>query len=45
MPITVRLNKNHIKSNQELLEKYVCNQSSHYENTMVLCVPAIVWNW
>ena len=35
----------HSSMNQELFEKYVSNQSSHYENTMVLCAPVIVWKY
>jgi len=35
----------HSSTNQELFEKYVCNQSSHYENMRVPCIPVIVWNW
>jgi len=35
----------HSSTNQELFKKYVCNQSSHYENTMVPHTPVIVWNW
>ena len=27
----------HISMNQELLEKYLCNQSSHYENMDIFC--------
>jgi len=34
----------HSSMNQELFEKYACNQSSHYENTMVMRIPVIVWN-
>jgi len=35
----------HSSMNQELFEKYVCNQSSHYENMIVLRAPVIVCNW
>jgi len=32
----------HSSTNQELFEKYFCNQSSHYEHMMVLRAPVIV---
>ena len=35
----------HISTNQELFEKYIFNQSSHYENTMVPRARVIIWNW
>jgi len=42
--ITAMFTPLHSSTNQELFEKYICNQSSHYENyDGAVCV--IISNW
>ena len=35
----------HNNTNQELVQKYVRNQSSHYEKLDGAVCPDIIWNW
>jgi len=44
-PLSAMFTPLHSSTNQKLFEKCVCNQGSHYENTMVTYAPVIVWNW
>ena len=41
---TTILNLLHSNTNQDLVEKYLCNQGSHYENTIMHAKEAIMFN-